>query len=270
MTFAPRPTRAAGVSEHGGRRLKRYEITVDGAAVDPDVIAAAARILDASARAEDVRAVGFAVLHVGLDAVWLLSAHWRDDILHQTMHSAPLDSPTELVPVTTGGPVGCVWELAVHAHERDAWIRHGLEPEAGPDLDAYLADVMVASPDETRRQVEEFNARWRGGDAEALMEVMTEEPVYRASTGESPGTEHRGADEVREAFRDVIAAEAAGGPPPARVTEVLSFGDRALSTWSYRASGGEIVEGIDLWTFAAGRIAVKDAYRKAFPDVRPG
>ena len=37
--------------------------------------------------------------------------------------------------------IGCVWELPPLLHERDAWVRHMLTPDA-PDLDAYLADSL--------------------------------------------------------------------------------------------------------------------------------
>ena len=32
----------------------------------------------------------------------------------------------------------CVWELAVQAHERQAWLRYVLVNPHGPDVDAYL------------------------------------------------------------------------------------------------------------------------------------
>ncbi len=35
-------------------------------------------------------------------------------------------------------PVACVWDLAVMAFEREAWIEFVLKP-AEPDIDAYLA-----------------------------------------------------------------------------------------------------------------------------------
>ncbi len=31
----------------------------------------------------------------------------------------------------------------MHAHERDAYIEHVLDPEGGPDIDIYLADTIT-------------------------------------------------------------------------------------------------------------------------------
>jgi hypothetical protein len=55
----------------------------------------------------------------------------------------------EFHDLKNGSWMGCVWELAIVAHERDAWVRHMLAP-GQPDLDGYLADslsaLMVGSP----------------------------------------------------------------------------------------------------------------------------
>jgi len=50
------------------------------------------------------------------------------------------------------------------------------------------------------------------------MELLTENPVYRASTGPGPGEVHHGLAEVRAAFERVLATESAFGtlPPCAR------------------------------------------------------
>ena len=40
-------------------------------------------------------------------------------------------------------PVACVWDLAVMAFEREAWIEFVLKP-AEPDIDAYLAARLTA------------------------------------------------------------------------------------------------------------------------------
>jgi hypothetical protein len=46
--------------------------------------------------------------------------------------------------------MGCVWELAPFGHERSAWVRHVLRPEA-PGLGAYLADVLPDGTTDDRR-----------------------------------------------------------------------------------------------------------------------
>ena len=113
----------------------------------PAEIATAARQTAMSAlqsTASDPRAtgLGFCIVHVGEEAVWLLADWWIfGGILCQQMYSAPLDQPEQFQPVR--GPfIACVWELEVTAHERGAWMRHVLRNQ--PDTDAYLADTLPA------------------------------------------------------------------------------------------------------------------------------
>ena len=52
--------------------------------------------------------------------------------------------PCVFEPLAPTGAVARVWELAVPAFERDAWVRTGLATPRGPDLDAYLARRLDA------------------------------------------------------------------------------------------------------------------------------
>lgn len=141
--YEPRPTRSTGVSTVAGWSLKRYEITLDGIAVPAETIRAADAALASSLPpAPSTPAVGFVIVHVGTEQVWLLVALWFDDVLHHRTFFAPLDEPTDVAPVEVGGPTACVWELAVHGHERSAYIRHVLDPADGPRHDDYLADAI--------------------------------------------------------------------------------------------------------------------------------
>lgn len=113
----------------------------------PAEVAMAARKTAMSAvqgAASDPRAtgLGFCIVHVGEDAVWLLVDWWiSGGILCQQMYSALLDQPEQFQPVR--GPfIACVWELEVTAHERGAWMRHVLRET--PDINAYVADVLPA------------------------------------------------------------------------------------------------------------------------------
>lgn len=144
--FKSRPTRATGVITINGWQLKRYEITLDGIDIANGLIGAAHTTLVENLPAPPTiePAVGFAILHRGLDAVWLLADLWNGDILHQYTFSSPVGTALPVfILVPAGGPTACVWELSIHSHERDAYIRHILDPLTGPDIDAYLSDVLV-------------------------------------------------------------------------------------------------------------------------------
>lgn len=119
--------------------------------------------------------------------------------------------------------------------------------------------------------LQRFSEAWARGDVDALMDLMSDDPIYRSSTGPGPGAVYRGREAVGAAFTRLLApspvADDAPLPPPG---DVAFFDNRALSFWSLPARSPDgtpsVVEGVDVLTFAAdGRIAVKDAYRKAWP-----
>jgi len=86
--------------------------------------------------------LGFCIVHMGQEAVWLLLDWWvPGGIVCQRMLSAPLAQPN-LFTTTDAPALACVWELVVIAHERDAWVRHMMT--ASPDCQAYLQDRLPA------------------------------------------------------------------------------------------------------------------------------
>jgi hypothetical protein len=273
--FVSRPTSSLGVRRAGDCSLKWYAITAPGREVDAALCAAATAAADGQLRGAGAVSgasggVGFAIVHAGADATWLLLGRWDEEILHHCTLRAELAS-TAFQPVEAGGPTACVWELTVHTHERNAYVRHVLDRADGPDHAAYLADVLPGAGGPTAALVAAFDAAWLAGDVDGLMALMSERPIYRASTGPGPGVDYHGVAAVRAGFERVIAAEATTPverlPSPA---EVILAGDRAVSFWSYPTTATDgshrIVEGVDVWTIVDGKLAVKDAYRKAFPD----
>lgn len=141
--FRTRPTRPAGIWEVNGWRLKVYEITLAGQPVASDVLDAVREVLHAELPAPTSDDVGFLIVHHGAEQVWVLADLWSGDIIAQHTFCADLGNPTAFRRVPLGGPTACVWELAVHAHERDAFITHVLDPAAGPEIDAYLGDTVT-------------------------------------------------------------------------------------------------------------------------------
>jgi hypothetical protein len=142
QAFRPRLTHSLGVQEVEGWALKWYAINVDPEPIDEEIVAAARELVAATMPVADIDpAVGFVVLHRGMEAVWLLTAVWRGDILYQRTYSAPLSDPARYEEVGPEGPTACVWELVVHAHERDAFVTHVLSGARRPDVAAYLSDV---------------------------------------------------------------------------------------------------------------------------------
>lgn len=270
--FRSRPTRPLGIVVVNGWKLKRYEITLDGDPVPKPIHTGAEETLVNHLPGVPPAEIGagFVVLHLGAESVWLLADLWTGDIISQHTFVAPLEDPGSFEPVPAGGPTACVWELKVHSHERNAYVHHILDPASGPDQEGYFADTLAIGWRSERDLVAEFNRAWVDADVDRLMSLLTDDPVYRASTGTEPGTTYTGAERVREGFAAVIEAELSAGDMPDASEEIHILGDRGLSFWSYpvkRDSGDSaLVEGVDVWTFQDGRIAIKDAYRKSFPD----
>ncbi len=272
-TYKPRPTHCTGVCDVGGWQLKQYEISADAQPLPDEARPILDAVVAEAMLSEDADelGIGFVIVHQGVEGLWLLIDLWRGDIICQHMFRADLAGDLSFARVEVGGPTMCIWEMEVQAHERAALIRHILDPEQ-PDVQAYLADQLDnRSVVANRDLIERFAEAWDAGKVDDLMALMAADPIYRASTGHEPGRTHAGAAQVRAGFASVIQAEAAAGGATPQSAELHVFEDRALSFWSYSSlapSGQTVqVEGVDVWTFEHGRIAVKDAYRKSFGTV---
>jgi hypothetical protein len=110
MTFTEKRLASRPPIEVAGRRFKRYYVTSEIAPVTADIERAATKLLPKLAPAADrTPPAGFIVLHTCGDGAAYLNAY-------------------------TWAPIH---------HERNAWVRHILMPDAS-DLDGYLADSMLS------------------------------------------------------------------------------------------------------------------------------
>jgi len=114
-----------------------------------------------------------------------------------------------------------------------------------------------------------FSAAWNRHDIDALMSFMTEDCVFQTAAGpDACGTRIRGSDAVRHAF-----AAAWATVPDAQWTNGVHFvsGDFGTSQWTFTgtaADGSRIeTDGIDVFTFKDGKIALKNVFRKVRPNL---
>ncbi len=144
--YQTRPIRFLELVEHQGWQIKVYGIRVQegNTAETPDepvvelAKTAVLKTLPQPAVTDNRYGVGFLIIHQGQMRNWLLLDWWyEEDILKQKLFSSPLDTPNQIEPAEPD-LLACVWELAVHGFERQAWLQTVLQNPTGPDLAAYL------------------------------------------------------------------------------------------------------------------------------------
>ncbi len=127
-------------------RIKAYGITHDLARPETDVLdtgvaeAAQRHVLARLAEAETEGShysCGFAIIHQGLQANWLVFNWWAYGVICcEALARAPVDDPTKF-EIYDGKAMACIWEMVVIEHEKRAWI--DLVLKRGGDLDSYLS-----------------------------------------------------------------------------------------------------------------------------------
>jgi hypothetical protein len=154
--YIPRTIRYLDLASAGGSTLKRYLIYQDEPPAQHSIDAATAVATHALAvprhRAPIAgiawgdlpeHGVGSLIVHRGREAVFALLHWWVDDnMLREAVWAAPLATPTTFTSLAPTQLAVCVWELAVVAHERAAWLTHVLQSPT-PDREAYLADTLT-------------------------------------------------------------------------------------------------------------------------------
>lgn len=125
------------------------------------------------------------------------------------------------------------------------------------------------APPVTEATLAAFSEAWNRHDVDALMSFMHDECVFMAAGGpEACGARHVGPEAVRRAF-----AAAWQNVPDAqwRNGRHAVHGETGVSEWTFTgtAADGTRIEtdGVDLFTFRDGRILVKNAFRKARPNL---
>lgn len=141
-----RTVRPLGTREAGGHLVKVYGIEAPGRTVGEAEAEPALRIAaDQLALGRHRGSLGLAVLivHGGGDGDYVLVHSWIEGHMSElAVWTGPAGRPRELRPGRTG-LAPCVWEAAVLAHERDAFVRRVLDGTgtASERVRAWSADV---------------------------------------------------------------------------------------------------------------------------------
>jgi ketosteroid isomerase-like protein len=126
-----------------------------------------------------------------------------------------------------------------------------------------------ANPPVTTSTLAAFSEAWNRHDVDALMSFMSDDCVFMTAGGpDACGARHAGTEAVRKAFAGAWATL-----PDAQWRNGQHFvqGNFGVSQWTFTgtAADGSRVEtdGVDIFTFRDGKIAVKNAFRKARPNL---
>ena len=121
----------------------------------------------------------------------------------------------------------------------------------------------------TTATLEAFSDAWNRHVIDALLGFMSEDCVFQAAAGpDACGARHSGTEAVRRAFAAAWQAvpDAQGVNGPHFVT-----GHFRTSQWTFpgTAPDGSRIEadGVDIFSFKDGKIALKNAFRKARPNL---
>jgi len=124
--------------------IQHEPVVGDGQILRPELVTAAQdhvlRMLPATLEEGQFYKTGFAVLHEGKMANWLLFQWWaHQDVWCQLLSYASRSEPLKFM--TSTRPVrACVYETAIIWYEQQSWIKHALN--GAPNRLAYLEDVM--------------------------------------------------------------------------------------------------------------------------------
>ncbi|MBT2439080.1 hypothetical protein J7E93_02875 [Streptomyces sp. ISL-36] len=142
-----RTARAFGTREAGGHLVKVYAIEAPGRAVGEAELAPALGIAAdqlALGRRRGSLGLGVVILHAGGDGDYVLVHSWIEGHMSQlAIWTGPAGRTEELRPGRQG-LAPCVWEAAVLAHEREAFVRQVLDGTGGAQerVRAWASDVV--------------------------------------------------------------------------------------------------------------------------------
>lgn len=148
--YEPRSTRFLRLWHHDGWRLKVYGLAYERPAPEPGLVEAAlhraTECLPMPAVAPDRYGLGFIGVHQGRGSNLAFVSWWenQNELFHRVFTSDPATS-LGLEPVGSTGLTACVWDLALIAFEREAWVGTMM---AGPELrgpEGYLAARLAGT-----------------------------------------------------------------------------------------------------------------------------
>ena len=131
----------------GGFAIKVYSIALLDEPFSPEFEQASRRVatekLESGPTAHPTHGVGFLGIHQGYNENQIFLDLWiNESELHHTVWISPKDDDTAITSPPDDFNSVCIWDLAVQAFERKAWLKCVLRNPSGQDIDRYLNTLM--------------------------------------------------------------------------------------------------------------------------------
>jgi hypothetical protein len=141
--YSPRAAWFEDMIECGPAAIKLSVISADGGVPAPETFAAARNVIAAEAATLEATphlGAGFAILHRGEEANWLLLLWWTfGATAARKLWRAELDDDSASFAPVDPIYMACVWELGIIDFERRAWMATAM---SGSPLSEYLAHTL--------------------------------------------------------------------------------------------------------------------------------
>lgn len=84
----------------------------------------------------------YLIFHKGKDCNYIVVSQWSDhNMLRMFAYRSEKEEPKNYRDVTASGLSICVWDMQIHYHERNAYVRHILSDPENMNLTSYYEDV---------------------------------------------------------------------------------------------------------------------------------
>ncbi len=146
QAYAPRPVRYLGLERCGDWRIKTYSISTKNEFADAGTVAHIRTLLPAWLANSTLYKlptydVATLIVHEGREGCFGIVSWWIDEnMLQAFVYLATDEAHRDFQLFSDRGIFTCVWEMAVHWHERNAWVEHVLKRPSDPQaIDNYLS-----------------------------------------------------------------------------------------------------------------------------------
>ncbi|MCE7859427.1 MAG: isochorismatase [Chloroflexi bacterium CFX2] len=145
--YQKRPIRFLELWEKDGWRLKVYSLAYQMPLARAHVVETSKTVLwkhlQEVARDKPHYSVGFIGINDGRGAIFSFVDFWADENeLHHHVFVSPKEEVEKLEYRTPTGLTACVWDAALLAFERQAWVDTMLNNPDEPSLEQYLLTQM--------------------------------------------------------------------------------------------------------------------------------